>query len=1098
MRYMPVSAEELNLEPAVYILEGSELMSQLNDQLVMLPDLEDLSPECDIEAADVGEPDESTEVQEKQLKAILKRRQKIFFGDGNAAPPPARGAICDLDVGDAKPVAQRPRSVGPHLAIKIYKLLKKLLEATPIEHPESPWASPIVIVLKKNGVDIRMCIDYRVVNSFIHLSNYPLPLIDDLITGFEGMIWFMSLDMASGFWALRMSERAKLISAFTYPFGHFQWVRMPFGLKNVPLIYQQMINNCLWGFVRLPPEEEALVDQDVLDYLKLDPQSPSDEIDVERSMTPLVEQMTDFRRNIPAPSQMGPALGRSSYIDDIAHGAATLDQLCGDLDALLYRLRYWSISFAQERIREACHTIYLSHEIGAEGIRATPKIVKGIQELAFPSTLKGVQSFLGRLNYYHKFIEDYAVVAASLYELTDDQVRAGRDLSRAKESFEILKRKITSGPNETFRDHASCESLAACAVLGQMHDRLVQPFRFTGRVLNDAELKYHFAEKEVLAVMRVFHVFKNLIEGFINSKTTEGRLVPWGVALSQYDLEIRKVCRDEDGLAAIMGASITPREHLDKVAEVLIPAKGRVKPPPVCRNALRRVLSFDGAAKTSTRTGSCGCILWHLPDWKVVDARGYILDGVTVNDAEYFGLLKGLAMALERGIQDIVVVGDSRIVIQQVQGLINCNQPNLQRRLAECETLEKRFQTVRLVHMKREFNEDADYLTSKTLVQGESWTVQDDLEKRHLEVIREQLVKPSEGTNTRIHCGEPINDSGKEDGVSGTRHGPGPECAPLSSAARVMAVLTRSRAQEVDDDEVPPIGPLEFQAERWRRIKVHQESDECLAEIRAFLNDDLDRFSSARLKKIGKVADLFVLDDRGIIWTGSLELTSGRHVAPMRMKIFKADIKGSPGLMKSYVLNSTGPAIMWTSNVFGKGAHPNAGPSSGNIEPQYPFEAVSMDFVVIATFDVRQKITAAKIKFFGLQRQIEDYCSINRRLEDRLRGGTFKVSRVMNFLNRHNAWINAADEFDADPGAYKYEVESHDEESKVPEVPKPQITLKVSTVDLTEPSSTESTPVKIQRKLFGGSKPKALTDFQLRFSTYTASTTDTLDPTTAK
>ncbi|OWY90080.1 reverse transcriptase, partial [Phytophthora megakarya] len=165
-RCMRVSAEELDLEPAVYIREGSELMSQLKDQLVMLPDLDDLSPECDIEAADVAEPGESTEAQEKQLK----------------------GVICDLDVGEARPVAQRPRSVGPHLEIKVFELLKKLLEATLIEHSESPWASPIVIVLKKNGVDIRMCIDYRVVNSFIQLSNYPLPLIDDLITGFEGMM----------------------------------------------------------------------------------------------------------------------------------------------------------------------------------------------------------------------------------------------------------------------------------------------------------------------------------------------------------------------------------------------------------------------------------------------------------------------------------------------------------------------------------------------------------------------------------------------------------------------------------------------------------------------------------------------------------------------------------------------------------------------------------------------------------------------------------------------------------------------------------------------------------------------------------------------
>ncbi|OWZ01253.1 reverse transcriptase [Phytophthora megakarya] len=287
---------------------------------------------------------------------------------------------------------------------------------------------------------------------------------------------------------------------------------------------------------------------------------------------------------------MGPVLGRSSYIDDIAHGAATWDQLCDDLDAMLYRLRYWSISVSLPKSEFGKRVIpYLSHEIGAEGIRATPKIIKGIQELPFPSTLKGVQSFLGSLNHYHKFIEDYAVVAASLYELTDEQVRSGRDLSRARESFEILKKKITSGSTKPFVIIPHANPWAACAVLGQKYDGLVQPVRFTGRVLSDAELKYHIAEKEVLAVMRVLHVFKNLIEGcplilytrhsvskwVINYKTTEGRLVSWGVALSQYDLEIQKVCRDEDGLAAIMGAGITPREHSDEVAEILIPAKGR-------------------------------------------------------------------------------------------------------------------------------------------------------------------------------------------------------------------------------------------------------------------------------------------------------------------------------------------------------------------------------------------------------------------------------------------------------------------------------------------------------------------------------------------
>ncbi|OWZ20075.1 hypothetical protein PHMEG_0005558 [Phytophthora megakarya] len=89
------------------------------------------------------------------------------------------------------------------------------------------------------------------------------------------------------------------------------------------------------------------------------------------------------------------------------------------------------------------------------------------------------------------------------------------------------------------------------------------------------------------------------------------------------------------------------------------------------------VLRFEGAAKT------CGCVLWKISGWKVVTVQSFVLEDVTVNDAENHGLLEGLVMVAERNIPDVIVVGDPRIVIQQVQGPINCNQPKLQQRLAE-------------------------------------------------------------------------------------------------------------------------------------------------------------------------------------------------------------------------------------------------------------------------------------------------------------------------------------------------------------------------------------------------------------------------------
>ncbi|OWZ06662.1 reverse transcriptase [Phytophthora megakarya] len=122
---------------------------------------------CNIDEANVGVPGVTTPEMEAKMRGILKRHRSIFLGDGNAAPAPARGVVCDIDVGEAKSVALRARKIAAPVLVKVFELLKKLLEAELIKHSESEWSSPIVIVLKKNGTDIRMCIDYRLLNLLI-------------------------------------------------------------------------------------------------------------------------------------------------------------------------------------------------------------------------------------------------------------------------------------------------------------------------------------------------------------------------------------------------------------------------------------------------------------------------------------------------------------------------------------------------------------------------------------------------------------------------------------------------------------------------------------------------------------------------------------------------------------------------------------------------------------------------------------------------------------------------------------------------------------------------------------------------------------------
>ncbi|OWZ23269.1 LOW QUALITY PROTEIN: reverse transcriptase [Phytophthora megakarya] len=440
-----------------------------------------------------------------------------------------------------------------------------------------------------------------------------------------------------------------------------------------------------------------------------------------RKLYPLSEDLTVFRRNIPAPAELRHVLRQYSYINDIAYGAETWDSMCFDLDRLFYRLRYWGISVSLPKSEFRKRTIsYLSHEIEAEGIRVKPKIAKG-----FPTTLKGVRSFLGSLNYYNKYIEDLAVVAAVLYELTDEQIRAGRDLEPAKEPLKFSNKKclysaieasvVKSEKLETGNDprprkpfiiilHAN--PWAVSAVLGQEYDGKIYPVRFTSRVLHDQNLCYHPAEKEKVGLLRVLIVFYpmlvdnaflkvytcySVLGWLFKTKSLDSRCEQWAVRLAPWRLEVHKIQNNEDGLASIVGAEITPRDKLDQIAENLISTKDR-----------ELGLQIDNEVPGVFPGGYQPGVWLQLEDF--------------ILKVEYHGMIKGLKMVLDRGIRKLIIVGDSRIAIQKAQGLIQCLNPVLQLLLAQFESLRKEFKSVHLVHVKREYNATTDYVTDDTML----------------------------------------------------------------------------------------------------------------------------------------------------------------------------------------------------------------------------------------------------------------------------------------------------------------------------------------------------------------------------------------------
>ncbi|EGZ10864.1 hypothetical protein PHYSODRAFT_337636 [Phytophthora sojae] len=152
--------DEQEEDDAVLIHEGSDLFAEdLESEMAVLPDLS-LTAEVKIEDLKVGMPTglppQEAARQETRLRQIIWKRRKWLIGKGNALPPAALGVVCDIDVGDAKSVAQRVRKIPPQFREKVADLIKGLLSARMIQKSKSPWASPIVVIIKKNGVDIRL------------------------------------------------------------------------------------------------------------------------------------------------------------------------------------------------------------------------------------------------------------------------------------------------------------------------------------------------------------------------------------------------------------------------------------------------------------------------------------------------------------------------------------------------------------------------------------------------------------------------------------------------------------------------------------------------------------------------------------------------------------------------------------------------------------------------------------------------------------------------------------------------------------------------------------------------------------------------------
>lgn len=352
-----------------------------------------------------------------------------------------------IETGMAQPIKQRPRRVPQSKREEVSKVIKEMEDQGIIEPSISPWASPIVLVKKKNG-ETRFCIDYRKLNDVTVKDSHPLPRTDDCLDALSGSVWFSALDLKSGYW----QEEDRVKTAFTTSEnGFWQFRTMPFGLCNAPATFERLMEHILSGLNR----ELCLV-----------------------------------------------------YLDDIIVTGKSFTEHISNLRKVFNRLKGANLKLNPKKCQLFRKEVkFLGHVVSENGISTDTEKVQAVKEWPTPKTVKEIRSFLGLCSYYRRFIKNFAEIAKPLHQLTEK----GKQFlwtEKCEDAFSTLKEKLVSSPILAYPkeegmfilDTDACDT-GIGAVLSQVQEGIEKVIAYYSRTLSKPERRYCVTRKELLAVV---------------------------------------------------------------------------------------------------------------------------------------------------------------------------------------------------------------------------------------------------------------------------------------------------------------------------------------------------------------------------------------------------------------------------------------------------------------------------------------------------------------------------------------------------------------------------------------------------------------------
>ena len=413
----------------------------------------------------IGEP-ELPKAEKEELLAFLADHNEAFsLEDGE------RGETdliqLEIDTGDSPSKRQPLRRMPFAARQEVAKQLDKMQRDGVIQPSQSSWASPVVLMQKKDGSH-RFCVDYRSLNSVTKPNTFPLPRIDDLLDQLGESRYFSTLDLASGFWQIRVHPDSQEKTAFVTPQSLFEFRVMPFGLCNAPSVFQRLMKRVLMG---------------------LNPAEGPDFVSV--------------------------------YIDDVLVFSRTLKEHLEHLRLVIQRLTEANLKLKPVKCRFACKEVeYLGHLITPFGLKPNPRLVSAVQEFRTPSDVRELRRFLGLASYYRKFIPKFANVTEPLHRLTRKEVEFvwSHDCQHA---FDSLKQKLTEAPvlaypsfDKDFVLETDASIKGVGAILSQKQDDgKLHPVAIASRALSQSEKNYSITELETLAVVWAVSHFHSYLYG---------------------------------------------------------------------------------------------------------------------------------------------------------------------------------------------------------------------------------------------------------------------------------------------------------------------------------------------------------------------------------------------------------------------------------------------------------------------------------------------------------------------------------------------------------------------------------------------------------